>query len=397
MRTGLFKILTCMAILVPGTSLAQEAVKVGILTDMSSIYADISGAGSVEAVKMAIEDAGGSLLGKPIEVISADHQNKADVGTNIARQWYDRENVDAILDINNSAVAFGVTQIAKTKNKVVLLVGAASTELTGSYCTPVSAQWLYDTYSVVRGTVDAAQANGPKSWYFITADYAFGHSLEQEASALIERGGGKILGKVRVPIGTADYASFLLQAQASKASIIGLALSGGDLVNVVKQGGEFGITQGGQKFAAMLATEADIKTIGPQAAGGMQFSSPFYWDLDDATRAFAVRFEKRMKRPPTMMQAGVYSAANHYFKAIKEAGTKDATTVMAKMRELPINDFMTKNGVLRADGRVVRDVHLFEAKSPKDSKSSWDIYKLVSTTPGNVVTKPLNPACPLVK
>jgi len=397
MRTGLFKILTCMAILAPGTSLAQEAVKVGILTDMSSIYADISGAGSVEAVKMAIEDAGGSLLGKPIEVISADHQNKADVGTNIARQWYDRENVDAILDINNSAVAFGVTQIAKAKNKVVLLVGAASTELTGSYCTPVSAQWLYDTYSVVRGTVDAAQANGPKSWYFITADYAFGHSLEQEASALIERGGGKILGKVRVPIGTADYASFLLQAQASKADIIGLALSGGDLVNVVKQGGEFGITQGGQKFAAMLATEADIKTIGPQAAGGMQFSSPFYWDLDDATRAFAARFEKRMKRPPTMMQAGVYSAANHYFKAIKEAGTKDATTVMAKMRELPINDFMTKNGVLRADGRVVRDVHLFEAKSPKDSKSSWDIYKLVSTTPGNVVTKPLNPACSLVK
>lgn len=397
MREGLVRILACVVGLMPGVLLAQEGVKVGVLTDTSSIYADISGVGSVEALKMAIEDAGGSLLGKPIEVISADHQNKADIGTNIARQWYDRDNVDAILDINNSAVAFGVTQLAKAKNRIVLLVGAASTELTGSYCTPVSAQWLYDTYSVVRGTVDAAQAKGPRSWYFITADYAFGHSLETEASALIERGGGKVLGKVRVPIGTADYASFLLQAQASKADIIGLALSGGDLVNVVKQGAEFGITQGGQKFVAMLATEADIKAIGPAAAGGMQFSSPFYWDLDDATRAFAARFEKRMKRPPTMMQAGVYSAANHYFKTIKAAGTKDPATIMTKMRELPINDFMTKDGVLRVDGRVVRDVHLFEAKSSKDSKSSWDIYKLIATTPGNVVTKPLNPACPLIK
>lgn len=397
MRKRLLGVLACVASLTPGILLAQEGVKVGVLTDTSSIYADISGVGSIEAVKLAIEDAGGNLLGKPIEVISADHQNKADVGTNIARQWFDRENVDAILDVNNSAVAFGVTQLAKAKNKIVLLVGAASTELTASYCTPVSAQWLYDTYSVVRGTVDAAQAKGPKTWYFITADYAFGHSLENEASALIEKGGGKVLGKVRVPIGTADYASFLLQAQASKADVIGLALSGADLVNVVKQGAEFGITQGGQKFAAMLATEADIKTIGPAAAGGMQFSSPFYWDIDDATRAFAVRFEKRMKRPPTMMQAGVYSAANHYFKAIKAAGTKDANVVMAKMRELPIDDFMTKHGVLRADGRVVRDVHLFEAKSPAESKSSWDIYKLISTTPGNVVTKPLNPACPLVK
>lgn len=397
MRKRLLGVLACVASLTPGILFAQEGVKVGVLTDTSSIYADISGIGSVEAVKLAIEDAGGSVLGKPIEVISADHQNKADVGTNIARQWFDRENVDAILDVNNSAVAFGVTQLAKAKNKIVLLVGAASTELTASYCTPVSAQWLYDTYSVVRGTVDAAQAKGPKTWYFITADYAFGHSLESEASALIEKGGGKVLGKVRVPMGTADYASFLLQAQSSKADVIGLALSGGDLVNVVKQGAEFGITQGGQKFAAMLATEADIKTIGPAAAGGMQFSSPFYWDLDDATRAFAVRFEKRMKRPPTMMQAGVYSAANHYFKAIKAAGTKDSTAVMSKMHELPIDDFMTKNGVLRLDGRVVRDVHLFEAKSPKESKSSWDIYKLISTTPGNVVTKPLNPACPLVK
>lgn len=386
------------AALVPAVAGAQSGgVKVGVLSDMSSIYADISGLGSVEAVKMAIEDAGGSLLGSPIEVISADHQNKSDVGTNIARQWYDRDGVDSILDVNNSAVAIGVSQIAKEKVKLALFVGAASTDMTGIYCTPVTAQWLYDTYSVVRGTVDAAQEKGPKTWFFITADYAFGHSLDLEASNFITKGGGKVLGRVRVPIGTADYASFLLQAQASKADIIALALSGGDLVNVVKQGAEFGITESGQQFAAMLATEANIHAIGPAASGGIKFSSPFYWDLDDATRAFSARFEKRMKRPPTMMQAGVYSAASHYFKAVKAANSKDPATVMAKMREMPIEDFMTKAGKLRIDGRVVRDVHLFEAKSAKESKGEWDIYKLISTTPGETVTRPLNSACTLVK
>jgi branched-chain amino acid transport system substrate-binding protein len=396
--TSVAGMLAVVACLVPGLAGAQnDGVKVGVLSDMSSIYADISGLGSVEAVKMAIEDAGGALLGSPIAVISADHQNKSDIGTNIARQWYDREGVDAILDVNNSAVAIGVSQIAKDKTKLALFVGAASTDMTGIYCTPVTAQWLYDTYSVVRGTVDAAQEKGPKTWFFITADYAFGHSLDQEASNFIAKGGGKVLGRVRVPIGTSDYASFLLQAQSSKADIIALALSGADLVNVVKQGSEFGIRESGQQFAAMLATEANIHAIGPASAAGIKFSSPFYWDLDDATRAFSARFEKRMKRPPTMMQAGVYSATNHYFKAVKAANSKDPATVMAKMHELRINDFMTKDGLLRVDGRVVRDVHLFEAKSAKESKGGWDIYKLISTTPGQAVTRPLNSACSLVK
>ncbi|MEW5421616.1 ABC transporter substrate-binding protein [Amorphus sp. 3PC139-8] len=376
---------------------AQDTVKVGVLTDMSSIYADISGEGSVVAVEMAIEDFGKDLLGSPIEVVSADHQNKADVGTNIARQWYDLDGVDAIVDVNNSAVAIGVSQIATEKDKIALFVGAATTALTGEFCTATTAQWLYDTYSVVRGTVEALQESGATSWYFITADYAFGHSLEEEATRFIEEGGGEVLGSVRAPIGTTDYASFLLQAQASGADVIGLALSGADLVNVVKQASEFGIRQSGQQLAAMLATEANIHSLGPKAAAGIKFSSPFYWDLNDETRAFARRFEERMKRPPTMMQAGVYSAVNHYFKAVEKAGTTDAEAVMAAMRELPINDFMTENGTLRKDGRAVRDVYLFEAKSAEESSGEWDLYKVISTTPGDVATRPLDEACFLVR
>lgn len=376
---------------------AQDAVKVGVLTDMSSIYADISGEGSVKAVQLAIEDVGGSLLGKPIEVVSADHQNKADIGTNIARQWYDLDGVSAILDVNNSAVAFGVGQIAEEKKELALFVGAASTELTGQYCNAYSAQWLYDTYSVVAGTVSALQDAGVKSWYFITADYAFGHSLEDEARKLIEASNGDIRGAVRVPIGTTDYASFLLQAQASGAEVIALALSGADLVNVIKQGSEFGITESGQKFAGLQVTEANIHTLGPAAAGGIQFSSPFYWDLNDETRAFSARFEEVHGRPPTMMQAGVYSAAHHYFKAVEAAGTTEADAVMAKMHELPINDFMSKDVQLRVDNRAVRDVHLFQAKNASESTAEWDIYQLLSTTSGDVATRALNDACKLVQ
>src|SRR6266851_2585350 len=348
-------------------------VKIGVLNDMSSLYADIGGKGSVEAAKMAAEDAG-NVLGQPVQVIFADHQNKPDVGTAIARQWYDTEGVDVITDVPNSGVALGVNEVSREKKKLGLFVGPATSDLTGPKCSPYAAAWVYDTYALAHVTGSAVVKSGGDTWFFVTADYAFGHALERDTAAVVEASGGKVLGTVNVPLNTADFSSFLLQAQSSKAKIIGLANAGGDTINSIKQGAEFGIVEGGQKFAGLLIF------------------------ITDETRAFSKRFEQRMGHPPSFTQAGVYSAMHHYLNAVKALNSKDPDKVMAKMRETPINDFMTKNGKLREDGRVIRDFYLFEVKKPSESKGEWDLFKLIQTVPGDQAFRPIDKGdCPLVK
>jgi len=379
-------------------SAAAPGVKIGLLSDFSSVYADSSGKGSLEAIRMTVDEFGGQLLGQPIQVVSADHMNKADVGATIARRWVDQEDVDVIVDVNNSAVAFATRDIVEQKNRVALFVGAGSSDITGKYCSGNTAQTLYDTTALARSTVKAMNdLYGPKTWFFLTGDFAFGHSLEKDARSVIEPTGGKVLGRVAVPLGTNDFSSYLLQAQASKADMIGLAVAGADLARAVKQAAEFGLTPK-QKLVASVVTEHDIYSIGPQAAGGMVFSSPFYWDLDDQTRAWTKRFRERTGKFPTMTQAGNASAVLHYLKAVKAAGTKDAAAVMSKMREIPVEDFMTKSAPLRIDGRVERDMHVFQAKAPGETTGGWDIYKFVKTNAGKDVVRPLEDGnCPLVK
>ncbi len=372
-------------------------VKIGVLNDMSSLYADIGGKGSVEAAKMAAEDAG-NVLGQPVQVIFADHQNKPDVGTAIARQWYDTEGVDVITDVPNSGVALGVNEVSREKKKLGLFVGPATSDLTGPKCSPYAAAWVYDTYALAHVTGSAVVKSGGDTWFFVTADYAFGHALERDTAAVVEASGGKVLGTVNVPLNTADFSSFLLQAQSSKAKIIGLANAGGDTINSIKQGAEFGIVEGGQKFAGLLIFITDVHSLGLKTAQGLQLSGPFYHDMNDETRAFSKRFEQRMGHPPSFTQAGVYSAMHHYLNAVKALNSKDPDKVMAKMRETPINDFMTKNGKLREDGRVIRDFYLFEVKKPSESKGEWDLFKLIQTVPGDQAFRPIDKGdCPLVK
>jgi|SRR6185437_10420025 len=371
-------------------------VKIGVLNDMSSLYADIGGKGSVIAAQMAADDAG-KVLGQKVQVVSADHQNKPDVGSAIARKWYDEEGVDVITDVPTSSVALAVNEVAREKHKIALIVGAATSDLTGPKCSPYTAHWVYDTYALAHVTGSAVVKSGGKTWYFITADYAFGHALERDTAAVVEAAGGKVVGNVNVPLNTPDFSSYLLQAQASKANIIGLANAGGDTINSIKQGAEFGIVQGGQKFAALLVFISDVHSLGLKTAQGLQLASPFYWDLNDQTRAFSKRFAAKAGHPPTFDQAGVYSAVAHYLKAVKAIGTKDPDKVMAEMRKLPINDFMTKNGKLRADGRVIRPMYLFEVKKPSESKGPWDYYKLIETVPGDQAFRPIDKGgCPLV-
>ncbi len=381
-----------------GAALAQSGgpVKIGVLNDQTSLYADIGGKGSVEAAKMAAEDAG-QVLGAPVQVIFADHQNKPDVGASIARQWYDQDGVDVITDVPTSSVALAVNEVSREKKKLVLFTGPASSDLTGPKCSPYSAHWVYDTYSLAHVTGSAVVKSGGDTWFFLTADYAFGHALERDTAAVVTEEGGKVLGDVKVPLNTADFSSFLLQAQASKAKIIGLANAGGDTINSIKQGAEFGIVEGGQKFAGLLIFVTDVHSLGLKTAQGLQLTSPFYWDMNDETRAWSKRFQERFGRPPTFNQAGVYSAMHHYLQAVKAVGSKDADKVMAKMRETPINDFMTKDGKLRIDGRVMREMYLFEVKKPAESKGEWDVYKLVQTVPADKAFRPLDKGgCPLV-
>ena len=345
-----------------------DAVKIGVLTDMSSLYADIGGPGSVAAARMAIADFGGAVDGKKIELVSADHQNKPDVGSAIANQWFDTEGVDAIVDVPTSSVALAIQEIVRKKNKVFLISGAASSDLTGKACAPTSIHWTYDTVALANGTGGAVVKAGGTTWFFITADYAFGHALQRDTTRVVEAAGGKVLGSVNVPLNNADFSSFLLQAQASKAKIIGLANAGGDTINSIKQAAEFGIVAGGQKLAGLLVFISDVHSLGLQTAQGLELTEAFYWDQNDQTRAWSKRFFDQTGREPTMVQAGVYGAIIHYLNAIKATGSDDGPTVVKQMRATPVNDFMTRNGKIREDGTLVRDMYLFEVKKPSESK-----------------------------
>ncbi|WP_374448962.1 ABC transporter substrate-binding protein [Stella sp.] len=388
-------------VLAAGGASAQisgDVVKIGVLNDQSSLYADITGQGSVTAARMAVEDFGPTVNGKKIEIVFADHQNKPDVGSNIARQWMDRDGVDAIVDVPTSSVALALAPLIKEKNRVFLNSGAASSDLTGKACQPTTVHWTYDTVALSKGTGGAVVKAGGDTWYFLTADYAFGHALERDTADVVKAAGGKVLGQVRHPLNTPDFSSFLLQAQASKAKVIGLANAGGDTINSIKQAAEFGIVAGGQKLAGLLVFITDIHALGLQTAQGLQLTEAFYWDQNDETRAFTKRFEAVMKKKPSMVQAGVYGAVLHYLKAIKEVNTDEGEKVVAQMKKMPINDFMTKNGSVRADGRVAREMYLFEVKKPSESKGAWDYYKLVRTIPGDEAYRPLKDGgCPFVK
>jgi branched-chain amino acid transport system substrate-binding protein len=393
-RVVAFAIVCGLAILWLPRANAQssDTLKIGVLTDMSSLYADNAGQGSVVAAQMAVDDFGGTVLGRKIEVLAADHRNKADVGSAITHQWIDQENVEAILDVPNSAVALAVQDITRAKKKIFLATGAATSRLTGDDCSQTGIHWTYDTYALAH----ALSKLGVKKWYFLSADYALGAQLESDARKFIEAEGGKVVGAVKHPINTSDFGSFLLQAQSSGADAIALADAGGDFINAVKQAGEFGITQK-QKLVGLLVFIADINGLGLSTAQGLILSSAFYWDLNDETRAWARRFISKTHKVPTMIHAGTYGAVIHYLKAIQHAGTVDGPTVAAAMREMPVNDFMTKDGRIREDGRLVRDMYLFKVKSPDESKYQFDYYKLLATIPGDKAFRPQEKGgCPLL-
>ncbi|MFI5327324.1 MAG: ABC transporter substrate-binding protein [Candidatus Rokuibacteriota bacterium] len=374
-------------------------IKIGVLTDMSSLYADLSGQGSVVAARMAVEDFGAAKKGMKVEIVSADHQNKADVGSGIARQWLDADKVDVIVDTPNSGVALAVTQIVKEKGKAFLVSGAASSDLTGKACSPNTIHWTYDTWALANGTGSAIVKTGGDSWFFITADYAFGHALERDTEAVVLKNGAKVLGKVRHPLNTADFSSFLLQAQSSKAKIIGLANAGGDTTNAIKQAAEFGIVKGGQNLAGLLVFITDVHALGLQTAQGLIFTEAFYWDMNDKTRAFAKRFAELDRGiHPTMIHAGVYSATLHYLKAVEALKGDDGTKVIARMKEMPTDDPLFGKGSIRADGRKLHPMYLFEVKKPSESKGPWDYYKTRATTPADQAFRPIDQGdCPLVK
>ena len=392
---------TCAALLLAAASSgawAAEEVKIGVMSDMAGPDSDMSGAGSVLAAQMAIEDFGGTVAGRKIALISADQQRKADVASALATRWYDNEGVDLILDVGISSAALAVQEIAKQRGKVVIFTTAASSDLTGKACSPTGFHWVYDTKALANGTAAAVTKGGGKSWFFVTSDYAFGHALERDTSAVVKANGGQVVGAVRHPVSTSDFSSFLLQAQGSKAQVIGLANSANDLANSIRQASEFGVAKGGQTLAALLVFITDVHSLGLPVAQGIRLTESFYWDLDDKTRAWSERFAKRHNgRMPTMIQAGIYSATTHYLKSIAAAGSKDGVTVAAKMREIPVNDFMTNNAKIWPSGWVNRDFYLFEVKSPEASKSPWDYYKFVAKIPADVA-KPAgsDDACPLM-
>jgi branched-chain amino acid transport system substrate-binding protein len=367
---------------------------------MSGTYSDLSGQGSVIAARMAVEDFGAAAKGMKVEILGADHQNKPDVGSNVVRTWIDVDKVDAIVDVPTSSVALAVNQIVKDKNKVFLVSGAASSDLTGKACTPNTVHWTYDTWALANGTGNAIVKTGGDTWFFLTADYAFGHALERDTEAVVLKNGGKVLGKVRTPFPGSDFSSFLLQAQASKAKIIGLANAGGDTINSIKQASEFGIVKSGQNLAGLLVFLTDIKALGLPTAQGLIFTTTYYWDRDDASRAFAKRFSEKAPRGnyPTMIHAGVYSSVLHYLKAIEAAKTDDGTKVVAKMKELPTDDPLFGKGSIRADGRKLHPAYLVEVKKPAESKGPWDLYKIRATIPADQAFRPMSEGdCPLVK
>lgn len=373
-------------------------IKIGILNDQSGVYADFGGKWSVEAAKMAVEDFGGKVQGAAIEIVDADHQNKPDIASNIARQWYDTEQVDAIMELTTSSVALAVQGISAEKKKIDIVTGAATTDLTGKACSPYGFHWAYDTHSQAVGTGGALVAQGGDSWYFITVDYAFGHSLEEQTANFVKEKGGKVLGSVRYPLGATDYSSFLLQAQSSGAKIVGLANAGLDTSNSIKQAADFGIVAGGQRLAALLFTLAEVHGLGLQAAQGVVLTEAWYWDQNDQNRAFAERFFKRTNRMPNMIQAGTYSAVLQYLKAVDKAGTDETEAVAKQLHEMPVNDVFTANGKVQADGNMVHDMYLFQVKKPEESKKDWDYYSYLATIPGGeAFIKAQDSGCPLVK
>jgi branched-chain amino acid transport system substrate-binding protein len=390
-----------VSLLMVGTAPAQDlpnTIKIGVLGDMSSLHADNGGRGSVVAAQMAVDDFGGTLLGKKIEVISADHQNKPDLGASIARQWFDDQGVQMIGDLSTSSVGLAVQEVARAENKLIINSGSASSDIDGKACAPTALHWVYNTVSLANGTGAAVVRAGGDTWFFITADYAFGHALQRDTAAVVEANNGKVLGSVNVPLNTADFSSFLLQAQQSKAKIIGLANAGGDTQNSIKQAAEFGIVAGGQKMAALLAFVADIHSLGLQTAQGLQLTESFYWDQDDQTREWSKKFFAKMNKEPTMLQAGVYSSTMYYLNAVKATGTVDAATIVKELKSKPINDFLIRNGHLQDDGMLVHDMYLYEVKKPSESKGEWDLYKLIATIPGAEAYKRSHGnECPLVK
>src|ERR1700674_4925797 len=385
-----------------GTAHAQSAddvTKIGILNDMSGLYSDISGPGSDVAAKMAVDDFGAAQKGMKVEIVSADHQNKPDVGTNIARQWIDVDKVDVIVDVPTSSVALAISEVVREKNKVFLVSGAAASDLTGPKCSPNTIHWTYDTWALANGTGKALVKTGGDTWFFLTADYAFGHALERDTAAVVEANGGKVLGKVRHPLNSNDFSSFLLQAQSSKAKIIGLANAGGDTINAIKAGAEFGIVKGGQKFAGLLVFASDVNALGLQTAQGLTLTETWYWDANDVNRAWTKRWQQdRPGKFPTMVQAGVYSGITHYLKAVAELkSAADGKAVVAKMKATPTDDPLFGKGTIRADGRKVHDAYLFEVKAPSESKYPGDFYHLRATIPANEAFRPLKDGgCPLV-
>jgi branched-chain amino acid transport system substrate-binding protein len=400
-RPGFTFILGLLPIMVGSPAAAQisdDIVRIGVLNDQSGLYADLGGPGSVIAARIAIEDAGGKVLGRPIDLVVADHQNKADLGASIARQWFDTDKVDMVIGFDNSSVALAVEQVALQKNRIAIAGAVGTTAFTGKNCSPNEASWLYDSYALTNTLARSVVGRGGDTWFFITVDYAFGHSLEADATNAVLASGGKVLGGVRHPLNTADFGSYVLQAQASGAKIVALANGGGDMVNATKQANEFGLVRSGQTVVSLLAFITDIHSVGLKAAQGLSFATAFYWDRDDESRAWAKRFFERHQRMPTMAQAAVYSAVRHYLRAIEAAGTDEALAVMAKMRSIRVSDFFARNAELREDGRLLHDMYFVRVKTPAESTGPWDYYTVLATIPGDQAFRPLDESgCPLVK
>jgi branched-chain amino acid transport system substrate-binding protein len=389
-----------IAVLAPVAASAQiseDVVKIGVLTDLSGPASDPTGRGSVAAAEMAVADFGGKVAGKPVQVISANHQMKADIGAALARQWYDVDKVDLIVDVPVSAIGLAVQEVARQKERLFITHSTGTTDFTGKACSPYGIQWVFDTYTLAAGTAREVTKRGGDSWFFLTADYAFGYSLEKDAGDVVKQVGGKVLGSVHHPFQSPDLTSFVLQAQASKAKIIGIASGPPDNVNAIKLGGEFGIFQGGQQMAGLLILITDIHAMGLKTAQGLLLTTSFYWDMDDQTRAWSKRYMDKMNKAPTMWQAGVYSSVMHYLKAVQATGTDAPLKVTATMRETPIEDFFSRHGHLREDGKMVHDVYLVQVKKPEESKYPWDYYKVLATIPGAQAFAPPDPVCPLVK
>ena len=386
----------CLASSGARAQISDDVVRIGVLNDQSGLYADLGGPGSVTAARMAVEDAGGSLLGKPVEIVFADHQNKADIGVAVARRCFENEKVDMAIGFDNSAVALAVEQLAAERNRIAIAGAVGSTAFTGKNCTPNEASWIYDSYALTTSLAKSTVTDGRDTWFFITVDYAFGHSLEADATAAVKAAGGKVLGSVRHPLNTSDFSSYLLQAQASGAKVVAFANGGGDMVNAVKQANEFGLTKT-QTMVSLLIFLSDVHSMELQAAQGLKFITAFYWDRDGESRAWSQRFFDKQGRMPTMAQASVYSAVRHYVAAIAAAGTDEAKAVMAKMRAMPVNDFYVRNGRLRDDGRLVHEMYFAHVKKPSESTKPWDYYNMLGVIPGDQAFRPLaEGGCPLV-